>query len=194
MDQHQVVFVPGVNEDLGATAVWGSQMANLLPQPKYDGVLGMWYGKSPGVDRTGDVFKHANFFGVGQYGGVLAVAGDDPVAKSSTLPGMSELALFDANMPILYPGTVQEIIEYGRYGFELSRYAGLWTGFKIVTNLADAYCTAQVHPIDDIAKPEFAWNGRPWQPTQDPRLVAPFSLDLEREINEGRLQAAPLIR
>jgi indolepyruvate ferredoxin oxidoreductase len=190
--QHQVLFLPGVNEDLGATAVWGSQMANLLPQPRYDGVLGMWYGKSPGVDRTGDVFKHANFFGIGRYGGVLAIAGDDPVAKSSTLPGASEVALYDANMPLLYPGSVQEIVAYGRYGFELSRYSGLWTGFKIVTNLADAFGTAVVHPIDNIQRPQFEWNGRPWQPTQDPRLVAPFSLDLEREMQDGRLRAAQL--
>jgi indolepyruvate ferredoxin oxidoreductase len=192
LDAHQVTFVPGVNEDLGATAVWGSQMAAQMPQPKYDGVLGMWYGKSPGVDRTGDVFKHANFFGIGRYGGVLAVAGDDPVAKSSTLPGASEVALYDAYMPVLYPGSIEEIIRYGRYGFELSRYSGLWTGFKIVTNLADAYCTAEVYPIDDIVRPAFEWNGRPWAPTQDARLVAPYTLDLEREIAEGRLKAAQL--
>ncbi len=190
LDQHDVVFMPGINEDLGATAVWGSQMANLMPKPKYDGVLGMWYGKAPGVDRSGDVFKHANFFGVGRYGGVLAVAGDDPVAKSSTLPAGSEIALYDANMPILYPGSVEEVIRFGRYGFELSRYSGLWTGFKIVTNIADAFTTAQVAPVENIVRPAFDWNGRPWQPMQNAALVAPHSVALEQEIHEGRLLAA----
>ena len=86
LGEHNIVFVSGVNEDLGATAVYGSQLANYFPQPKYDGVLGVWYGKGPGVDRTGDIFKHANFAGVGQHGGVLALGGDDPLSKSSTLP------------------------------------------------------------------------------------------------------------
>ncbi|MBC8170958.1 MAG: hypothetical protein H7X77_04785, partial [Anaerolineae bacterium] len=104
MEKHQVKFIPGVNEDLGATAVYGSQLANLFPDPKYDGVLGMWYGKAPGFDRSSDAFKHANFAGVGRYGGVLAIAGDDPKAKSSTLPSTTELAMYDSMMPILYPG------------------------------------------------------------------------------------------
>jgi len=192
LDAHNVVFMPGVNEDLGATAVFGSQLANLMPNPKYDGVLGMWYGKAPGVDRSGDAFKHANFAGVGRYGGVLALAGDDPVSKSSTLPSHSEVALYDAQMPILYPGNVQEVIELGRYGFELSRYSGAWVGFKVTTNVADAFSTAEVHPITSILRPEFRFNGRPWQPTQNVVLIAPYSLQLEREIHEGRLEAAKL--
>ena len=93
--EHHVKFISGVNEDLGATAVYGSQLANYFPKPKYDGVLGVWYGKGPGVDRTGDIFKHANFAGVGRYGGVLALGGDDPLSKSSTLPTHSEVAFFD---------------------------------------------------------------------------------------------------
>src|SRR5690349_22556091 len=100
---HDVVFSSGLNEDLGATAVFGSQMAGLFPKPKYDGVLGMWYGKAPGVDRTGDLFKHANYAGVGKNGGVLALAGDDPVSKSSTLPSASEAALYAALIPTTYP-------------------------------------------------------------------------------------------
>ncbi|NDJ35636.1 MAG: indolepyruvate ferredoxin oxidoreductase family protein, partial [Chloroflexi bacterium] len=188
--EHQAVFMPGVNEDLAATAVFGSQIANTFPDPRYDGVLGMWYGKAPGVDRSGDVFKHGNFAGVGRYGGVLAVAGDDPIAKSSTLPSQSELALYDAQMPILYPGDIQEVIELGRYGFELSRYSGTWVGFKIVTDIADGFGTAQVRVLDDIVRPEFEFAGRPWQPTQDTRLVAPYSLQLEYELAEGRLEAA----
>lgn len=192
LNEHDIIFIPGVNEDLGATAVFGSQLANLLPNPRYDGVLGMWYGKAPGVDRSGDAFKHANFAGVGRYGGVLALAGDDPICKSSTLPSHSEVALYDAQMPILYPGNVQEILELGRYGFELSRYSGAWVGFKIVTNVADAFSTAEVYPIENIVRPEFLFNGRPWQHTQNPALLAPYSLQLEREIYEGRLEAAKL--
>src|SRR3989475_10524358 len=114
--EHHVVFLSGVNEDLGATAVYGSQLANLFPQPKYDGVLGMWYGKGPGVDRTGDIFKHANFAGVSKNGGVLALAGDDPLSKSSTIPSHSEIALYDAFMPVLFPGNAQEILDFGRLG------------------------------------------------------------------------------
>ncbi len=109
LEQHQVRFLPGVNEDLGATAIFGSQLANLVPSPKYDGVLGIWYGKGPGVDRSGDAFKHANLTGVGKNGGVLAVAGDDPASKSSTVPSASEIALYDAQMPVLFPGDVQEV-------------------------------------------------------------------------------------
>ncbi|MBI1737383.1 MAG: indolepyruvate ferredoxin oxidoreductase family protein, partial [Candidatus Rokubacteria bacterium] len=102
--EHNVHFISGVNEDLGATAVYGSQLANFFPKPKYDGVLGMWYGKGPGVDRTGDIFTHANFAGVGRHGGVRALGGDDPLSKSSTLPTHSEVAFYDALFPVLFPG------------------------------------------------------------------------------------------
>lgn len=189
---HQVIFEPGVNEDLAATAVFGSQLARLM-QPRYDGVLGMWYGKGPGVDRTGDIFKHAQIAGIGPNGGVLALAGDDPVAKSSTIPSHSEVALYDAQMPVLYPGNVQEVIDMGRYGFELSRYSGSWVGFKFVTNVADEFSTAVISPNRiQIVQPEFVYHGKPWAPTQNPALLAPYSLNQEREILEGRLEAAKL--
>ncbi len=189
--EHQVVFVSGVNEDLGATAVYGSQLANLFPRPRYDGVLGMWYGKGPGVDRTGDVFKHANFAGVGRYGGVLAVAGDDPLSKSSTLPTHSEVAFYDALFPVLFPGNVQEVLDLGRLGFELSRYSGCWVGFKIVTNVADEVGTAEVAPDRvTVRDPGFTFEGRPWQPQQSLMLMPPFGLELERQIHYGRLEAA----
>ncbi|HEY3065304.1 MAG TPA: indolepyruvate ferredoxin oxidoreductase family protein [Methylomirabilota bacterium] len=189
--EHNVVFISGVNEDLGATAVYGSQLANLFPHPKYDGVLGMWYGKGPGVDRTGDIFKHANYAGTGRHGGVLALGGDDPLSKSSTLPTHSEVAFYDALFPVLFPGNVQEILDLGRLGFELSRYSGLWVGFKIVTNVADEIGTATVAPNRVIiADPGFTYEGRPWRPTQNPTLLPPFGLELEREIHYGRLQAA----
>ncbi len=191
LQEHHVVFVSGVNEDLAATAVFGSQQANLYPNPKYDGVVGVWYGKSPGVDRTGDIFKHAQFMGVGRHGGVLALAGDDPTCKSSTLPSSSEVALYDAFMPILFPGNVQEILDLGLHGFALSRFSGLWVGFKIVTNVADEIGTAEVGPDRVVpTRPELTIDGRPWQHTQNPRLLLPDSLALEKEIFYGRHEAA----
>jgi indolepyruvate ferredoxin oxidoreductase len=189
--EHNVVFVSGVNEDLGATAVYGSQLANYFPQAKYDGVLGVWYGKGPGVDRTGDIFKHANFAGVGKHGGVLALGGDDPLSKSSTLPTHSEIAFYDAQFPILFPGNVQEILDLGRLGFELSRYSGLWVGFKIVTNVADEIGTAEVGPGRvTVVDPGFLYEGKPWRPSQNPLLLPPYGLEMEREIHYGRLEAA----
>ncbi|MGH7331250.1 MAG: indolepyruvate ferredoxin oxidoreductase family protein [Candidatus Rokuibacteriota bacterium] len=189
--EHHVTFVSGVNEDLGATVVFGSQLANLFPKPKYDGVLGMWYGKGPGVDRTGDIFKHANYAGVGRNGGVLALGGDDPFSKSSTLPTHSEVAFSDAFFPVVFPGNVQEILDLGRLGFELSRYSGLWVGFKIVTNVADEIGTALVAPGRiTVQDPGFLYEGRAWHPTQNPTLLPPISLDIEREIHYGRLEAA----
>jgi len=191
--EHNVVFLSGVNEDLGATAVYGSQLANLFPQPKYDGVLGMWYGKGPGVDRTGDIFKHANFAGVGRNGGVLALGGDDPLSKSSTIPSHSEVAFYDALFPVLYPGSTQEILDLGRLGFELSRYSGLWVGFKVVTNVADEISTAEVAPDRIVvADPGFVYEGRPWQARQTPMLMPPWGLEAEREIHYGRLEAAKM--
>jgi indolepyruvate ferredoxin oxidoreductase len=178
--EHNVVFISGVNEDLGATVVYGSQLANYFPQPKYDGVLGMWYGKGPGVDRTGDIFKHANFAGIAKNGGVLALGGDDPLSKSSTLPTHSEVAFYDAQFPVLFPGSVQEILDMGRLGFELSRYSGLWVGFKIVTNVADEIGTrsrAAASPSSIRAS-----RGAPWG-TAEPDAAAALHLEMEREIH-----------
>lgn len=189
LQAHHIHFEPGINEDLAATAVFGSQSTHFYPVPRYDGVVGMWYGKGPGVDRSGDIFRHANFMGVDKNGGVLAVAGDDPFCKSSTIPSASEGAMFDANMPMLYPGTVQEVIEMGRLGIELSRYSGLWAGLKLVTNVADGYASAQVSPLTGLELPEWSFDGTPWSHTQNPALLAPHSLHLEREIYEGRLTA-----
>ncbi len=191
LEGHEVRFLPGVNEDLGATAVFGSQIAGLFPGAKYDGVLGMWYGKSPGVDRSGDVFKHANFAGVSRTGGVLAIAGDDATAKSSTLPSQSEAAFYDALMPILSPGSVQEVLDLGRYGFELSRVCGLWVGFKMATEVADSFATAEVAPSRvTIVDPEYELEGKRFRATQSLLLVGPWSLNVEREIYRGRLEAA----
>ncbi len=191
MAEHHVVFSSGLNEDLGATAVFGSQMVGLFPRPKYDGVLGMWYGKAPGVDRTGDVFKHANYAGVGRNGGVLALAGDDPLSKSSTLPTHSEVALYDALMPTIFPGNVQEILDLGQHGFMLSRTSGLWVGVKIVTNVADEAGTAEVDPERVQAViPTVELDGRPFEHHINVNLIPPFGLDMERTLHFARLELA----
>ncbi|KRA62001.1 indolepyruvate ferredoxin oxidoreductase [Caulobacter sp. Root655] len=141
---HDVVFKEGLNEDLAATAVWGSQQANLFPGATHDGVFGMWYGKAPGVDRTGDVFKHANFAGSFPTGGVLAVAGDDHACKSSTLPSQSEFAFQDFEMPVLSPADVQEVLDYGLMGISMSRFSGLWVGMIALADTMDSGVTIDV--------------------------------------------------
>ena len=189
--EHNVVFSSGLNEDLAATAVFGSQMVGLFPRPKYDGVLGMWYGKAPGVDRSGDAFKHANYAGIGKNGGVLALVGDDPVSKSSTLPSHSEVALWDALIPTIYPGNVQEILDMGLHGFMLSRISGLWVAMKIVTNVADEAGTAEVDP-DRVRPviPTVELDGRPYQHAINVNLIPPYGLDMERTLHYARLELA----
>jgi indolepyruvate ferredoxin oxidoreductase len=151
-----VIFRPGVNEELGVTAVWGSQQVGLFPGAKFDGVFGIWYGKGPGVDRAGDALKHANFFGTSKHGGVLAFAGDDHSCKSSTLPNQSDLAFADAEIPVLSPAGVEELLEFGLKGFALSRFAGLWTGMKTIADTMDASATV---PIDFARYRTFAPGG-----------------------------------
>jgi len=146
LEAAQVRFQPGLNEDLAATAVWGSQQVNLFPGARYDGVFAVWYGKGPGVDRTGDVFKHANNAGTSRFGGVLAVAGDDHACKSSTLPSQSEFSWMDAMMPVLHPAGVQEILDLGLYGWALSRYSGCWVGFKAIAENVDSSVSVEVSP------------------------------------------------
>ena len=191
MEAHDVVWVPGVNEELAATAVWGSQEPLLGPLARHDGVVGMWYGKGPGVDRCGDVFKHANFKGTAPNGGVLVLAGDDPMAKSSTLPTQVEPTFYDAQMPVLYPGSMQEIIDLGLHGIALSRYSGLWTAFKVVTTIADGFGIAEVAPDRVVPiDPGLEIDGEPWRHVQRPGLVTPLSLEQEKDIAYGRLEAA----
>src|SRR5581483_10016447 len=129
-ERHHVKFQPGLNEELAATALCGSQQAELRGEGKFDGVFGIWYGKGPGVDRSGDVFRHANFAGTSKNGGVLALMGDDHTAESSTTAHQSEFHFVDVMMPILNPAGVQEIIDYALYGWALSRFTGTWTALK----------------------------------------------------------------
>ncbi len=137
LDQHHIHFQPGLNEELAATALWGSQQLGLFGDGKYDGVFGLWYGKGPGVDRSGDALRHANLAGTSATGGVLALAGDDHTCKSSTTAHQSDYALMDASIPILYPADVQEVLEYGLYGWTMSRVTGCWIGMKMVAETTD---------------------------------------------------------
>jgi indolepyruvate ferredoxin oxidoreductase len=133
-----IVFRPGVNEELAATAIWGTQQLPHLRGAKYDGVFAYWYGKGPGVDRSGDVFRHANYAGTDRNGGVLAMAGDDHGCKSSTVPHQSELALMAASMPILVPADIADILDFGLHGWAMSRWSGRWIGFKLVGDVMDS--------------------------------------------------------
>jgi indolepyruvate ferredoxin oxidoreductase len=180
LDAHQVRFQPGVNEDLAATSIWGTQQVNLFPGAKVDGVFSMWYGKGPGVDRCGDVFKHANGAGSAKHGGVLVLAGDDHAAKSSTNAHQSEHILKACGIPVLYPASVQEYLDYGLHGWAMSRYTGLWVAMKCVTDVVESGATVDVDPDrvrivlpDDFAMPSGGLNIR-WPDAvldQEARLV-----------------------
>jgi len=143
---HNIVFQPGVNEDLAATACWGTQQAHFDGDNKYDGVYAIWYGKGPGVDRTGDAFRHGNLAGSASLGGVICLMGDDHTCESSTTAHQSEFAMVDAMMPILNPAGVQELLDYGLYGWALSRYSGCWVGLKCMKDTIDASASVNVDP------------------------------------------------
>jgi indolepyruvate ferredoxin oxidoreductase len=168
-----IVFQPGLNEELAATALWGAQQAAIRGEGKYDGVFGVWYGKGPGVDRTGDVFRHANQAGTAQFGGVLALMGDDHTAESSTVAHQSEFAFVDVMSPILNPAGVQEILDYGLHGFALSRFSGAWTAVKCVKDNIESTASVdgrldrvKIVLPDDFAMPPGGLNIR----TRDPFL------------------------
>ncbi len=183
LDDLGIVFQPGVNEELGATAVWGTQKLGLGGDTDYDGVFGMWYGKAPGVDRTGDVFKHANASGTALHGGVLAIAGDDHLAKSSTMGVQSEFAFIDAEIPVLNPADLQDVLDYGLHGLAMSRYSGLWTALIALADTMDSSGIISVDPDRiDFLRP---------RDHHDPRLTT----ELNRALGLGnRLEAEALMR
>jgi len=146
LKDNNIHFQPGLNEDLAATAVWGSQQTNLFPSATVDGVFGIWYGKGPGVDRSMDVLKHANAAGSSQYGGVIALAGDDHGCQSSTLPHQSEQVFAAAMIPVVNPATVQEYLDFGILGFAMSRYTGCWIGFKAISETVESGASVWVDP------------------------------------------------
>ena len=191
VEGHHVRHVPGLNEELGATSAWGSQLAGQLPGSKYDGVLAMWYGKAPGLDRAADSLRHGNFVGVSRTGGALAVVGDDPGCKSSTIPSASEPFFASLQMPVFYPGNVQEVLDLGLHALASSRASGLWAGFKIVTSVADAVGTASVAPDRVLpVMPSVEWNGRPYEHVPNGNLLAPASLEMERTLFGPRTELA----
>lgn len=192
--QHNIHFVDGLNEDLGATAVWGTQMLHTVGRQKFDGVLGMWYAKAPGVDRSGDVLKHANYTGIAKNGGVLAIFGDDPSCKSSSLPSQSEAMFYHVGIPSLYPGDIQDILDFGLHGYYLSRISGLWCGMKIVTNVADGSGSAIVDPDRmNFVTPVVELDGKPYVPEVNLGMnVRKDALDMERTLYYARLEMARL--
>ncbi|MBE3026001.1 indolepyruvate ferredoxin oxidoreductase family protein [Janthinobacterium sp. GW458P] len=149
----QVHFQPGVNEDLAATAVWGSQFVGSFPGARVDGVFGIWYGKSPGVDRAGDPLKHGNLAGTSPLGGVLVLAGDDHSAKSSTTAHQSDFALIAAGIPVLYPANVQDILDFSLRGIEMSRQTGCWVGIKLVTDVVESAAEVTVGQLAPLPQP-----------------------------------------
>ncbi|CAN5243586.1 indolepyruvate ferredoxin oxidoreductase family protein [soil metagenome] len=180
LKQHRIEFQPGLNEDLAATAVWGSQQVTMSPQATVDGVFAMWYGKGPGVDRSGDVFKHANAAGSSKHGGVLVLAGDDHSAKSSTLPHQSDHIFKACGIPTFFPSTVQEYLDLGLHGWAMSRYSGLWVGMKTVTDVVESSASVVIDPDrvqivlpDDFQMPadglNIRWPDSPLQ--QEARLL-----------------------
>lgn len=177
-------FSPGLNEDLGATAIWGAQQTNLFRDATVDGVYAMWYGKGPGVDRSGDALKHANAAGTSKYGGVLALCGDDHACKSSTMPHQSEYALIHALMPVMAPSSVQDILDLGLYGWALSRYSGCWVGFKVVSDTVDTSASVYADPNrinivtpDDFFLPPSGLNIRwPDVPLEQEKRLIDFKL------------------
>ncbi len=159
----RIVHQPAVNEELAASAVMGSQLAPGRPDARYEGVVGFWYGKAPGLDRATDALRHGVFAGAARHGGAVVIVGDDPMAKSSTMPSSSDAALVDLHMPILYPGTVQECLELGLHAVAMSRASGLWSAMKIVTPIADGSGTVDLPALDrDPVLPEIEVDGKPW--------------------------------
>ncbi|MFT5711118.1 MAG: indolepyruvate ferredoxin oxidoreductase [Halioglobus sp.] len=167
LQQHNVHFQPGINEDLAATAVWGSQQIDTVGEQKYDGVFSLWYGKGPGVDRSGDALKHGSYGGATEHGGVLVLAGDDHGAKSSTIAHQSDHAFIHFGMPYLNPSSVQDYLDFGLYGFALSRYSGCWIGMKCVTDTIESSASVlvdlenfEVVVPKDVELPEGGLNAR----------------------------------
>ena len=145
--QNHIVFQPGVNEELGATAVWGTQQLDLYPdKKKYDGVFGIWYGKGPGVDRCSDVFKHANMAGTAKHGGVIAIAGDDHISKSSTAPHQSDHIFKACGTPVFFPSSVQDILDMGLHAFAMSRFSGVWSGMKTIQEVVESSSSVSLDP------------------------------------------------
>jgi indolepyruvate ferredoxin oxidoreductase len=190
LSAHNIVFQPGLNEDLAATALWGAQMHRVFGDVTADGVFGIWYGKGPGVDRTGDVFRNANMMGTSRLGGVLAISGDDHAAQSSMWPHQTDGIFHSASIPVLQPSNVREVIEFGLAGIEMSRYTGLWVSLKTIAEVVETAATINLsewptfREPDDFSMPAHGLN---W----DPKLNWPAQRgEYERRLIDERLPAA----
>lgn len=187
---HDIVFQPGLNEDLAATALWGAQMHSAYGGTTTDGVFGIWYGKGPGVDRTGDVFRSANMLGTSPLGGVLAVSGDDHAAQSSMYPHQTDGIFQSASIPVLQPASVQEVIQLGLAGFAMSRYSGLWVGLKTIAEVIETAASFDVGQLPSFVTPSdfpVPAHGLNW----DPGISWPGQrAELERRLIDERLPAA----
>jgi len=189
LERHNVQFQPGINEELAATAVWGSQQLGIISESEFDGVFGMWYGKGPGVDRSMDAIKHANAFGTSKYGGVLAIAGDDHACKSSTLPHQSEHMFMGASVPVLAPSNVQEVIDFGIYGWAMSRFTGCWVALKAITDNMDSAMAVE------IDQTRYSLRFPPPQSLSPDGMHARWPdtpLDQEKRLNRYKIYAARL--
>ncbi|WP_435593030.1 indolepyruvate ferredoxin oxidoreductase family protein [Nocardia sp. bgisy118] len=191
LDRHDIVFRPGVNEELAATAVQGTQLAAMQSDKRVDGVSAIWYGKSPGLDRAADAVRHGNLMGTHPEGGVLALVGDDPAAKSSSVPGASELLLADLGLPVLYPADPQEALDFGLHGIAMSRACGLWVAMKVVTNVADGSGTVDVDPdrVRPIV-PDLTVDGAEYRHEVTGQVLQPALGVLERSRDGARLEIA----
>lgn len=184
-----IVCRPAMNEEFAASAVMGSQLAAAQPDCRFDGIVGLWYGKAPGVDRASDALRHAVYAGTSMHGGAVAIVGDDPAAKSSTVPSSSAGSLTDMHVPLLYPGDPAEALDLGRHAIALSRVTGLWAALKIVADVADATATVELHP-ERIVPVLPQREGRPYLHRADGELLTPRTLEVEREIIEVRYELA----
>ena len=190
LERSHVRFVPGLNEELAATAVGGTQALEVFPHAHWDGALGLFFAKAPGLDRALDALRHANFMGSARLGGALAVVGDDPFCKSSSLPSHSEHAFAHAFVPLFAPADSADVLRLGLAAFALSRYAGVWTGMRVVADVADAGQVFELAEMDgDFVRPAFEVAGAAFSPRFDAALLPPNVLRIEQELVFGRMEA-----
>lgn len=191
LQEHEVVFQPAVNEELAANAVQGSQLAGVAGDPLYDGVVGVWYGKAPGLDRATDALRHGCLGGSSPTGGVVLFVGDDSIAKSSTVPSSSEVAMAEIGMAVLSPADPQDVIELGQHAIELSRFSGLWAGLKMATNVVDGTATAAVSPTRVApVEPDRTIDGTPYAHQPSAQFLGPALVELEQSLTGARPELA----
>src|SRR5262245_33073123 len=187
---HDIRHVPGANEELAATALSGTQMLDRYPHSRYDGVVGLWYGKGPGVDRSGDALKHGNFAGTSRHGAVVVLSGDDHEAKSSTMPYQDDYAFVGHGMPVLYPASTGEFLTLGLHAIALSRFSGCWVAMKLVGQLADGGETVHVSPDEPgIVVPELLIDGKPFRKSTDFTFFPGLNIETERQLYYERHRA-----